>query len=41
MENDFKYGQDHLTVNLALKIVRGQINGVLTEETKIKIEKKL
>ncbi|GAJ06455.1 unnamed protein product, partial [marine sediment metagenome] len=39
MENDFKYGQDHLTVNLALKIVRGQINGVLTEETKIKIEK--
>jgi len=39
MENDFKYGQDHLTVNLALKIVRGQINGVITEETKIKIEK--
>jgi len=39
MENDFKYGQDHLTVRLALKIVRGQINGVLTEETKIKIEK--
>jgi histidine ammonia-lyase len=39
MENDFKYGQDHLTVSLALKIVRGQINGVLTEETKLKIEK--
>jgi len=39
MENGFKYGQDHLTVNLALKIARCQINGVLTEETKIKIEK--
>ncbi|MFX0083667.1 MAG: histidine ammonia-lyase [Candidatus Hodarchaeota archaeon] len=39
MENNFKYGIDKLTVNTALKIVRDQIKGVLTEETKEKIIK--
>ena len=39
MENNFRYGIDKLTVNIALEIARDQIRGVLTKETKAKIEK--
>lgn len=39
MENNFRYGIDKLTVNIALKIAHDQIRGVLTKETKAKIEK--
>jgi len=39
MENNFRYGIDKLTVNIALRIARDQIRGVLTEETKAKIER--
>ena len=39
MENNFRYGIDKLNVNTALRIARDQIRGVLTEETKAKIER--
>jgi len=39
MKNNFRYGIDKLTVNTALRIARDQIRGVLTEETKAKIER--
>jgi len=39
MKNNFRYGIDKLTVDIALKIARDQIKGVLTEETKERIEK--
>ena len=39
MENNFRYGIDKLTVKIAMKIARDQIRGVLTKETKAKIEK--
>ena len=29
----FRYGIDHLTPNTAIKIARGEIEGILTEET--------
>jgi histidine ammonia-lyase len=37
MNNNFRYGIDKLTVEVALNIARDQIKGVLTEETKAKI----
>ncbi|GAA4827781.1 histidine ammonia-lyase [Algivirga pacifica] len=36
--NTFRYGHDHLTVGLALDIARGNIQGVLTEEVKQKVQ---
>jgi len=39
MKNNFRYGIDKLTVDIALKIARDQIKGVLTEETKERIKK--
>ena len=39
MENKFDYGIDKLTVNKALKLARGQIIGIITEEAKSKIIK--
>ena len=39
MNKNFKYGLDQLTINLALKLARDQITGILTEETKAKIDK--
>ncbi|MFX1388543.1 MAG: histidine ammonia-lyase [Promethearchaeota archaeon] len=39
MNNEFKYGLDKLTVEKALKISRGSINGILTEEIKDRITK--
>ncbi|MHA2393036.1 MAG: histidine ammonia-lyase [Promethearchaeota archaeon] len=38
MENNFRYGIDHLTIKKALKLARGHLKGVLTQETKSKIE---
>jgi len=39
MNENFKYGQDHLTVDKALNIARGTIKGLLTEDIKTKIKK--
>ena len=39
MKNKFRYGFDHLNVNLALKLARNQIYGILTEDIISKIEK--
>jgi len=39
MNKSFRYGIDHLTVDIALKIARGEIKGILTDESKIKINK--
>ncbi|MFX1376765.1 MAG: histidine ammonia-lyase [Promethearchaeota archaeon] len=38
MEKEFRYGIDQLTVKIALKIVRNEIKGILTKDTKSKIE---
>lgn len=37
MSDKFRYGIDHLTPSLALKLIRGTIEGIITEEAKIKI----
>ena len=39
MNDSFNYGKDTLTADVALKIARGQVNGIILEETKQKIEK--
>ena len=39
MNNKFRYGSDKLTIELALKLARGQIKGEITEEVKTKILK--
>jgi histidine ammonia-lyase len=39
MNEIFRYGLDHLTVPIALKLVNGELEGVLTEEVKLKIRK--
>jgi histidine ammonia-lyase len=39
MKKEFRYGFDQLTVNLALKLARDQIKGILTEDVKSKIDK--
>ena len=38
MKDTFRYGQDTLTVDIALKIAKGIIKGLLTEEVKAKIK---
>ena len=38
MKDTFRYGQDTLTVDLTLKIAKGLIKGLLTEEVKAKIK---
>jgi hypothetical protein len=35
MNEIFRYGLDHLTVPIALKLVNGELEGVLTEEVKL------
>jgi len=39
MSEKFKYGKDTLTVDIALKLARGQIKGTIAKETKSLIEK--
>lgn len=39
MNENFNYGKDTLTVDLALKIARGQVKGIITEETMQQVEK--
>jgi histidine ammonia-lyase len=39
MSNDFRYGIDHLTPDLALQIVNEEISGIITEEVKLKVKK--
>jgi histidine ammonia-lyase len=39
MSETFSYGKDTLTVDLALKIARGQVKGLYTEETQQQVEK--
>jgi histidine ammonia-lyase len=39
MNENFNYGKDTLTVDLALKIARGQVKGIITEETFKQVEK--
>jgi histidine ammonia-lyase len=39
MTNIFRYGIDYLTVVKALKLARGEIKGILTEEVKAKVQK--
>ena len=39
MNNRFRYGFDKLTIELALKLARGQIKGEITDEVKTKILK--
>lgn len=39
MINKFRYGFDKLTIELALKLARGQVNGEITDEVKSKILK--
>ena len=33
----FNYGSDHLTTSIALKIARGQMEGILSSETKDRV----
>ncbi|MCH7396663.1 histidine ammonia-lyase [Belliella sp. DSM 107340] len=37
MKNTFQYGQQHLTASIALSIAKGEIQGVLSDETREKI----
>jgi len=37
MANNFKYGEQTLTIDFALKLARDQLKGILSEETKAKI----
>jgi histidine ammonia-lyase len=37
MTTIFQYGQEHLTASIALGIAKGEIKGVLTEETRAKV----
>ena len=39
MMRNFKYGQDSLTVKIALKIAKGEINGILTDKVKSDVKK--
>ena len=39
MNNNFRYGEDHLTVEKALKISRGHMRGILTDNVKERIFK--
>jgi histidine ammonia-lyase len=39
MSENFYYGKDSLSVDLALKIARGQVKGIIIEETKQQVEK--
>ena len=39
MDTQFRYGFDHLTVDKALKLIRGQLKGVLIDEVISKIQK--
>lgn len=39
MDEYFKYGQDHLTPEKALKIARKEIIGIISDETRVKIRK--
>ncbi len=39
MMRNFKYGQDSLTVKIALKIAKGEINGILTDKVKNVVKK--
>jgi len=39
MTENFKYGTDHLTIDIALKLAKGTIKGVLSEDIKAKINK--
>ncbi|MFX1498503.1 MAG: histidine ammonia-lyase [Promethearchaeota archaeon] len=39
MIEKFKFGQDRLTVDILLKLARGNLQGILTEQTKSKINK--
>jgi histidine ammonia-lyase len=38
MNTQFRYGLDHLTIDIALKLMRGQIKGILIDEVKSKIK---
>ncbi|NHJ20024.1 MAG: histidine ammonia-lyase [Candidatus Lokiarchaeota archaeon] len=38
MKNNFRYGFDHLTPDLALQIANGEIKGIITEEVKLKVK---
>lgn len=38
MKNTFQYGKQHLTSSIALGIARGEINGILTVETRRKVK---
>jgi histidine ammonia-lyase len=37
MTNPFQYGQQHLTASIAMGIARGEIRGILTQETREKV----
>ena len=37
MDNNFRYGKDHLTIEKALNISRGQIRGILTNDVRKRI----
>ena len=39
MDNNFRYAEDHLTIEKALKISRGHMRGILTDEVKEQIIK--
>jgi len=38
MKKTFSYGQQHLTASIALGIAKGQIQGILTKETRTKVQ---
>ena len=38
MKENFRYGLDHLTPDLALQIAHGEIKGIITEEVKLKVK---
>jgi histidine ammonia-lyase len=35
---EFRYGIDHLTVELAIKLVKGELKGILTDEVRLRIK---
>jgi histidine ammonia-lyase len=39
MTEKFRFGQDHLTIDIILKLVRGELKGILTEQIESKISK--
>ena len=38
MNTQFRYGLDHLTIEIALKLMRDQIKGLLIDDVKSKIK---